>query len=212
MGIDIKNPTIEQFTRENIIAYRAGVEGGYVNNSNDLGGETNHGITKATSLEWKSLWSKYNWDGNMRTMPLALAYDIYTQGWWNKLRLDDVAKIHPVLCDRLFDWGINAGRQRGVFALQDLLNVCNRQQKDYKDIAVDGGMGPGTLGALQSFVNVRGKAGLRYLIDTHSSLQKAYYVDISKSRQANEEFTNGWLQRGYDNTTLLAGLIVKGIL
>lgn len=210
--IDIRNPSVDQFTRENIIAYRAGVEGGYVNNINDLGGETNHGITKTTALEWKSLWAKYNWDGNMRTMPVALAYDIYTQGWWNKLRLDDVAKIHPVLCDRLFDWGINAGRQRGVFALQDLLNVCNRQQKDYKDIGVDGAMGPGTLGALQSFVNVRGKPGLRYLINAHSSMQNAYYVEISKARQTNEEFTNGWLQRGYDNSTLLAGMIVKGIL
>jgi lysozyme family protein len=210
--IDINNPSVDQFTRDNIIAYRTGVEGGYVNNSNDLGGETNHGITKATALQWQSLWAKYNWNGDMRTLPTALAYDMYVAGWWNPLRLDDVANIHPVLCDRLFDWGINAGRQRGVFALQDLLNVCNRQQRDYKDIGVDGAMGPGTLGALQSFVNVRGKAGLRYLINTHSSMQNSYYVDISKARQANEEFTNGWLQRGYDNATLLAGLIVKGIL
>jgi len=212
MAIDIRNPTVEQFTFDGIVRHRVAVESGYVNNSNDLGGETNHGITKATATEWKSLWSKYNWDGNMRTLPVELAMEIYKKGWWDKLRLDEVQAIHPVLCDRLFDWGINAGRQRGVFALQRLLNVCNRQQRDYKDIGVDGAMGPGTLGALASFIKVRGKAGLRYIITTHSGMQNSYYVDISESRAANEEFTNGWLQRGYDNEALYAGLIVKNIL
>lgn len=212
MTIDIKNPTVDQFTQDGIIRHRVGVESGYVNNSNDLGGETNHGITKATSLQWKSLWAKYNWDGNMKTLPEALAMEIYVQGWWVPLKLDAVHDIHPVLCDRLFDWGINAGRQRGVFALQDLLNVCNRQGKDYADITVDGQMGPGTLGALKAFFAKRGRAGLRYLITTHSGMQNSYYVDISKSRAANEEFTNGWLQRGYDNESLYAGLIVNGTL
>ncbi len=212
MAIDIKNPTIDQFDRDGIIRHRVNVESGYVNNSNDLGGETNHGITKATSLEWKSLWGKYNWNGDMKTLPVELAMEMYVKGWWEPLRLDDVHAIHPVLCDRLFDWGINAGRKRGVFALQDLLNVCNRQEKDYADIGVDGLMGPGTLGALKAFMGKRGKAGLRYLITTHTGMQNSYYVDISKSRKANEEFTNGWLQRGYDNEALYAQLIVKGLL
>lgn len=212
MTIDIQNPTLEQFDREGIIRHRVNVEAGYVNNPNDLGGETNHGITKATAEVWKSLWAKYNWDGNMRTLPMELAMEMYVKGWWEPLRLDDVHAIHPVLCDRLFDWGINAGRQRGVFALQDILNVCNRQEKDYADTGYDGKMGPGTLGALKSFMGKRGTQGLRYLITTHSSMQNSYYVDISKSRKANEEFTNGWLQRGYDNDTLYARLIVKGML
>lgn len=212
--IDIKSPTIEQFTADGIITYRCGVEAGYVNNPNDTGGETNHGITKATAntAASKALWTKYGWDGNMRTLPLELAMAIYKSQWWDAMYLDQVHGIHPVLCDRLFDWGINAGRSRAVTALQRILNVCNRNGKDYPDIKVDGTMGPGTLGALTNFYKVRGKAGLRYLITTHSSMQNSYYVDISESNTTNKTFTNGWLSRGYDNDTLYAGLIVKGIL
>lgn len=41
----IKNPTLADFTRENIIAHCVNVEAGYVNNPADKGGETKYGIT-----------------------------------------------------------------------------------------------------------------------------------------------------------------------
>lgn len=212
MALDLTKLTTASFTQQFIITNRVNVEAGYVNNPNDLGGETNHGITKATALEWKSLWAKYNWNGDMKTMPYALAYDIYVQGWWNKMLLDQVSAVHPVLADRLFDWGINSGRQKGVLALQRILNVCNRNGKDYADIVADGAMGPGTMTALKAFMGVRGKAGLRYLITTHSGMQASYYVDISEQRAANETFTNGWLSRGYFNDSMYAALIMNGTL
>ena len=37
-----------------IIADKTGVEGGYVNNPNDLGRETNHGITIALATDYKA--------------------------------------------------------------------------------------------------------------------------------------------------------------
>lgn len=212
MKVDLKTLTTSSFTQDFIIRNRVNVEGGYVFDPNDLGGETNHGITKNTANEWKSLWTKYNWDGNMKTLPEALAFEIYVKGWWDRLKLDEVMKRHPVLADRLFDWGINAGRQRGVFALQRYLNVCNRQQADYKDIKVDGSIGTETFTALDAYIAMRGKAGLRALLTTHSGMQNTYYVDISESRSANETFTNGWMARGYANDEMYAYLIVNGTL
>jgi len=211
-GIDLGSLTAGMFTQQFIINHRTAVEGGYVDNAADLGGATNFGITQTTAQLYKSLWAKYNWDGNMKTMPQALAYDIYVQGWWAPLLLDQVSAIHPVLSDRLFDWGINSGRTRGVLALQRILNVCNRQGADYPDITVDGAMGPGTINALKAFMAARGKPGLRYLITTHSGMQNSYYVDISEQRAANETFTNGWLLRGYNNESMYAALIMNGTL
>lgn len=208
--IDSKNPQLSQFTKEGIIYHRVGVEGGYVNNSNDLGGATNRGITQATAEEWKSLWAKHGWNGDMRTLPEALAFEIYVKGWWDKLQLDRVVAISPVLADRMFDWGINAGRQRGVFALQRLLNSLNRQGRDYIDIDVDGGVGTQTIDALKAYIARRGKDGLRSLCINHSGMQTAYYVEVSEKRAKNEEFTNGWLTRTADNTIMYTKMIING--
>lgn len=212
MNINFATLTPASFTQYFIITYRSGVEGGYVNHSDDLGGATNYGITEATAKEWKELWPKYNWNGDMKTLPYDLAYEIYVKGWWDRLLLNEVAKIHPVLCDRLFDWSINSGRARAVEALQRILNVCNREERDYPDLVVDGGMGTKTINALKAFMAVRGKDGLRYLITTHDGMQKEYYVAISEKRKKNESFTNGWLRRGYDNSELYAYLMVNKTL
>jgi lysozyme family protein len=187
----IPNPT-----KEWIISNTVNTEAGYVNNPNDLGGETNHGIILTTAKEWEvDLRKVYNWDGKMINLTKEMALYIYDRGWWQKLKCNELYAISPLLAHRVFDFGINGGRTASVTYLQRLLNVLNRQGKDYQDLAVDGIIGNGTLGQLQAFVNKRKEKGLCYLLTGLTGMHVAHYVNISESRGANEEFTNGWLER-----------------
>lgn len=181
-------------TKWEIIKDKAGVEAGYVNHPDDKGGATNFGITQATAKEYSRLWSKYSWDGNMKTLPLNLALEIYDLGWWAPLYLDQVYKMSPALAERLFDFSINAGRANAVKSLQRVLNVMNKKATVYRDIVVDGGMGEGTLAALRSCVN-SSKDSVLNLELAMFGMQTYHYIKISEDREANESFTNGWLNR-----------------
>lgn len=179
-----------------IIARSIKVEAGYVNNPNDKGGETNHGITAATAAEFKAdLVRLFSWDGTMKNLTTDMAWWIYKTGWWDRLYLDEIFKIHPFLADRLFDFGINAGRTAAVTGLQRILNVMNRGQQDYADIIQDGAMGKGTLAALNSYIAKRGKVGILNLLQLLIDRQGWYYVEISEKRELNEEFMTGWVTR-----------------
>lgn len=192
-----------------IITDKTGVEGGYVNNSDDLGGETIWGITRTTANEWQQLWSKHHWDGkDMRLMPKALAYEIYDLGWWKKMYLDEIFAIDAFLADKLFDFGINAGRLNCIKSLQRVLNVSNRKGKDYPDLVVDGGMGPKSLNAIKTFISLNGKSGRDELMMMMISMQNYHYLDISEKREANESFTNGWRKRVYRDFVIYAKALV----
>lgn len=181
-----------------IIKDKTGVEGGWVKHNDDLGGETIWGITRTTADEWSSLWAKHGWDGkDMRQMPKSLAYEIYDVAWWRRMSLDAIWEINPYLAERIFDFGINAGRANAVRALQRILNVSNRGGTDYPDIAVDGGLGPTTLATLNAFLKRNPNEGCDQLTMMMFSMQNYHYVDISEKRHANESFTNGWRNRVY---------------
>ncbi len=187
----------ELMTRDSIIADKTAVEAGWVDDPRDLGGETNHGITKKTANEpeYRALWIKHGWDGDMKTLPKQLAYDIYIQGWWNRMSLDSILQIYPMLADRVFDFAINAGRENCGKSLQRVLNVLNRQQKDFADLVVDGGVGQKTIQALRTYIERNGVEGAGKITMMLYSMQCYHYVAISEAREKNEAFTNGWVNR-----------------
>ncbi|ANZ50597.1 putative peptidoglycan domain protein [Erwinia phage vB_EamM_Stratton] len=181
---------VARFSKEGIIRAKTAIEAGYVNNPNDLGGETNHGITIATARE-------FGYTGNMRDLTVEQALVIYDKGWWQRMRLDQILAMNVMLADRLFDFGINAGRANAIKSLQRVLNVLNRQGKLYSDIDADGGIGTLTLTALAGFIKARGADGLNRLMFALTCHQVAYYTEISEKRVQNEEFTYGWYDRVY---------------
>lgn len=178
------------FTKDGIIRRKTAIEAGYVNNKDDLGGETIWGITIATARE-------YGYKGAMRDMPQSLAFEIYDKMWWQRLMLDDILAFQPFLADRLFDFGINAGRKNAVIALQRILNSLNNQEKLYADLVVDGGMGTKTITAIKALQGIRGAEGMAILAMALTHFQTYYYLDISEKRKQNETFTYGWFRRVY---------------
>ena len=161
-----------------------GVEGGYSNNPDDVGGATKFGITEKTARE-------EGYSGQMQDLTFDIAKAIYKRRYWDHLRLDDVAISSKAIAFEMGDTYVNTGIS-GQF-LQRLLNVLNRQQKDYPDIAADGVVGPSTLAALRSFLVARGADGERVLLAGLNALQGYHYVTITEQRERNESFMYGWL-------------------
>lgn len=199
-----------RFTKEGIIKNYTAVEAGYVNNPNDLGGETNHGITKAVADKHKDvLMKKFGWDGNMRNLTTSMAFYIYDVDYWSKVFGDKLLALSPILADKMFDIAINMGVSTASRFLQQFLNAMNNQQRLYLDLKVDGILGNVSMSTLSTFASIRGQEGVMRLVHYLIAAQTSRYVDISLSREANETFTYGWLGRAYDTAKEYAR---KGLL
>jgi lysozyme family protein len=167
-----------------------GVEGGYVNDPNDSGGETSWGITEYVAR-------RNGYTGPMNRLPLKTAVEIYHKDYWRPLNLDAVAAATTFdIADELFEQGVNMGVYRAGEHLQRILNVMNRQGHLWPDIMVDGDIGPATLGALRAYARSRGSNGMRVLLVALNVMQGAFYIALAERRQKDENFLWGWfLQR-----------------
>jgi lysozyme family protein len=163
------------------------IEGGYVNDPSDSGGETNWGITKRVAR-------LNGYEGEMRDLSSETAMLIAKSAYWDKLQLDEVEEITgPPIALELFDTGFNMGLQRAGEFLQRCLNALNNDEWRYDDLPVDGDIGPKTLAALDEFAAWRGAEGLRVLLTALNCLQGEFYISLAERRQKDEKFVYGWL-------------------
>lgn len=184
------------FTKKNIITDKTGVEGGYVKNVNDSGGETNHGITAALANDYKAkLVSLFQWDGTMKNLSLDMAYWLYETHFWARMYCDDLAKRHPLFADKLFDMAINMGVTTAGGYFQQVLNANNNQGTLYADLKVDGYMGPTSLKALDAFIVKRGVEGINRALCALLAEQGHHYLNLVQGRAKDEEFYYGWAGR-----------------
>jgi lysozyme family protein len=165
-----------------------GIEGRYSHNPRDSGGETMYGITLRVARA-------YGYQGPMQAMPLATAKAIYREGYWDKLRLDQVAAVAGArVADEIFDTAVNLGAAKAGTYLQRSLNVLNQGAVMYADIPVDGDVGPLTIEALRSYCRRRGQDGNTVLLRCLNALQGAFYIDLAEKREKDETFVFGWFK------------------
>lgn len=158
-------------------------EGGYSNNPNDAGGETNHGITRKVA-------QANGYAEAMKDLPLSKALDIYRQQYWFTPGFDKVAKVSPSIAGELFDTGVNMGPSVAIGFLIQVLNALNRQQKDYEDV----GFIQQAPVALAAFLNKRGQdEGEHVFLKALNCLQGARYIRLAEDKPQNEDFLYGWL-------------------
>lgn len=174
--------------QQRLIAEVIDREGGYVNHPADRGGPTKYGITQAVARA-------HGYRGDMRDLPLEVAQGIYAKLYWHPNKLDSVVTFSDDLAAYLFDYGVHSGQHRPARDLQRLLNVLNREERDYRDISADGAVGPKTLQALRDYSKKRGSTGMAVLADSLNGLRKAFLVELSEKRPSQEAFTFGWLRR-----------------
>ncbi len=192
----------KDFNKANAIKAIYIAEGGekYTNDPNDRGGETRWGITKAVAHQerFKHLWAKYNWDGNMRTLPEGMAFEIYETDYWHTLSLDRVMEYSTLLTYLLFNIGVNSGVGVAGKHLQRSLNLFNNCQKLYPDLNVDGKPGGVTIAALKKFLEARGRLGLQVLVNNINGYQTAFYSNIAEKNEEQEKYSFGWSARLFE--------------
>lgn len=170
---------------EKALKHTLGIEGAYSDHPADSGGKTNYGITEAKARAW-------GYFGDMRSLPLSLAVQIYRKDYWDIIHLDSVAELSEPIALEMFDTGVNCGVSVPVKFLQRALNAFNRQATDYPDIAVDGLIGQNTLSALRLFLAHRGTLGGKVLVECLNSQQGMYYLTLAERRPKDETFMYGW--------------------
>jgi len=162
-------------------------EGGFANHPSDRGGPTNFGITEAVARA-------HGYSGAMRNLPRSEAAAIYKRLYWLRPRFDQVARRSEAVASELFDSGVNMGPAVAATFLQRALSALNRDRQDYADLVPDGRIGPATLSALDTFLELRGKKeGETVLLKALDALQGERYIRLAERRPTNEAFLYGWL-------------------
>ena len=134
-------------------------EGGYVNDPDDPGGETNFGVAKRSHP-----------DVDIANLTKDGAKEIYKQVYWDKNKVESLSED---LRHIYFDMCVNQGRGRAVKILQKAANAKGANLK------VDGGMGPMTIAAMNGVELDRVRAyRVKYyadLVTRKPDLEKFYF-------------------------------------
>ncbi|WP_299734029.1 glycosyl hydrolase 108 family protein [uncultured Endozoicomonas sp.] len=153
---------------ESAIAFVLEAEGGYVNDPNDAGGETNHGISKRAHPEL-----------DIKALTVEQAKAIYFDDYWLLSRADDMPSYMGMA---IFDTAVNMGNRTAAKLLQRAAGVLD-----------DGIIGPKTLAAvykhspeylLPQFLSYR---ALRY-----------HELADEPDEEHNKRFIRGWLKRTFE--------------
>ena len=157
-------------------------EGGLVDNPNDPGGITNHGV----SLRWlksKGLAGDINHDGDVDAQDIKImtadeASQFYLDYWWNPYQYSNL--VAQAVATKIFDTAVNMGAPRAHKFAQRIVGVVD-----------DGNLGP------HSFAAINAMPSLQF-ITAYQNAQAQFYRNIVASNPAREVFLTGWLNRAYD--------------
>lgn len=171
-----------------IIAATVSLEGGYVRDRADPGGETNFGITKATARA-------NGYYGPMRSLPRSTANSIYYREYLVKPGYEPLIAIDAPVTSELFDATVNMGAARPSRWFEQSTNeLCGTR------LAVDGHVGSAAIAAYQACQPRRGAA--RLCVDMLNSLdakQAAEYRSLVAHKPELRRFLKGWLANRIGN-------------
>ncbi len=165
-------------------------EGGYVNDPDDPGGPTNHGVTVHTM---RRLGLDLTGDGvvdgdDVRVLDADRALQIFIEHYFQGPGLDRLpAAVQP----SVFDMYVNAGNN-AIKVLQRLLNQMRIA------VAVDGALGPLTIAATMQAM----AAAPDHFADAYGIARRNYYYRLADGRAASRKYARrrdggkgGWIAR-----------------
>jgi lysozyme family protein len=152
-------------------------EGGYVNNPNDPGGETNKGITINTFVAYsQSLLGVAPTSDNLKALTDTQAGVIYKARYWNAVSGDSflLQDLANIVCDFYVNAGTHASK-----LLQTVMNSLGA------NVTVDGGIGPASMAALANLDQVA-------VYQAYKQGRINYYEALAVTEPT---FLKGWLNR-----------------
>lgn len=150
-------------------------EGGYVNHPNDIGGETNKGVTAGTYESYrrrKGLPSQ-----SVRYVTDAEVHEIYRELYWRPANCD--LKVRPLAIVH-FDTAVNFGVRGSTMFLQEVLGLT-----------IDGNYGPMTREALS-------RANTTATARRYCQARIDYRYGRVRQNESQRVFLAGWLNRDND--------------
>ncbi|MCG6882953.1 MAG: peptidoglycan-binding protein [Silicimonas sp.] len=165
-------------------------EGGYVNDPDDPGGATNHGVTVHTL---RRLGLDLDGDGDVdaadvRRLSRRRAKDIFIQHYFH---VPGISGLPSVLHATVFDMQVNAGAN-AVKILQRLVS-----RMGFPTVA-DGRIGPKTRAAVRSAT----AAAPLHIADAYGIERRNYYYALADGRVASRKYVRradggkgGWIRR-----------------
>jgi lysozyme family protein len=175
---------------ESIAEAIVGREGGYVNDPDDPGGATNHGVTIHTM---RALGMDLDGDGDIdpadvRALPREKAVEIYVEHYFRRPKLHLLpAPLQP----SVFDMQVNAGTN-AVRILQRLMTRFGSRVRD------DGVIGPATVRAVTLAMSMAPD----HLVDAYGIERRNYYYRLADKRAASRKYARrrdggkgGWITR-----------------
>jgi lysozyme family protein len=165
-------------------------EGGYVNDPDDPGGATNHGVTIHTMRRLG-----LDLDGNgqvdeqdVRVLGRYLAVEIFVDHYFDGPGISDLPSVlHPTAFDMYLNAGANA------------VEILQRLLQDMRiEVVVDGQIGPQTIAAThQAYA-----AAPNHLVDAYGIARRNYYYALGDARPASRKYARridggkgGWITR-----------------
>ncbi len=157
-------------------------EGGLIDNSNDPGGITNHGIS-IRYLKSLGLAGDIDHDGDVdaqdiKVMTTEQATVLYHSFWWDKYKYENI--VAQMVATKIFDTAVNMGYMRPHKWAQQIVGLPQ-----------DGVLGP------KSFAEINAMPSLKFLT-IFQETQAAFYRRIVELNPARQEFLKGWLNRAFD--------------
>lgn len=165
-------------------------EGGFVNDPDDPGGATNHGVTIHTM---RRLGLDLDRDGDVdvtdvRALTEAQATEIFILHYFHRPR---IATLPQLLQPGVFDMYVNAGAN-AVKILQRLLRDMGQV------VDVDGVIGPQTAAAAAAAA----RAAPDHIADAYGIARRNYYFRLADARPASRKYARtraggkgGWIRR-----------------
>lgn len=165
-------------------------EGGYVNDPDDPGGATKHGVTVHTM---RRLGLDLTGDGrvdaaDVQRLSLAEAKRIFIEQYFRK---PGISRLPEMLHATVFDMQVNAGAN-AVKILQRLFGKMGRA------VRVDGRIGPNTVAAAEWAAAV----APNHLVDAYGIERRNYYYALADGRAASRKYAmrrdggkGGWIRR-----------------
>ena len=153
-------------------------EGGYVNDHNDSGGETNYGICK-----------RDNPNIDIKGLTRESAEQYYLEHYWTKYGFDKIA--NDQIASYWFNHAVNCGIGPITKIVQTVIQDIMQQSNIFhKSITVDGVPGPETIALLNEYWKPEKLLNVKEKLWGH-------YERIMEANPNDEKYRQGWWTRCY---------------